>query len=30
MRVEIQLRIVGDGDTVLSDDAVLRFDRADD
>jgi hypothetical protein len=29
MRVEIQLRIVGDDDTVLSDDAVLRLERAD-
>jgi hypothetical protein len=29
MRVEIQLRIVGDDGTVLSDDAVLRLDRAD-
>ena len=29
MRVEIQLRIVGDNDTVLSDDAVLRLDRVD-
>jgi hypothetical protein len=29
MRVEIQLRIVGGDGTVLSDDAVLRLDRAD-
>jgi hypothetical protein len=29
MRVEIQLRIVGDDGTVLSDNAVLRLDRAD-
>ena len=29
MRVEIQLRIVGDDGAVLSDDAVLRLDRAD-
>ena len=28
MRVEIQLRILGDDDTVLSDDAVLRLDKA--
>lgn len=30
MHVELQLRIIGDDDTVLSDDAVLRLDRADD
>lgn len=29
MRVEIQLRIVGDDETVLCDDAVLRLDRTD-
>ena len=29
VRVEIQLRIVGDDDTVLSDDAVLCLGRAD-
>jgi hypothetical protein len=30
MRIEIQLRVVGDDDTVLSDDSVLRLDRSDD
>ena len=30
MRVQLQLRIVGDDDTVISDDEVLRFDKTDD
>ena len=30
MRVQIQLRIVSDDDTVLNDHAVLRLDRIDD
>jgi hypothetical protein len=30
MRVQVQLRIVGDDDTVISDDVVLRLDRTDD